>query len=1083
MTTRLSLVLALVLATTTFGQVQVTRPGSVRTPSANVGPAPRTAMPVATNAVAVAPATGELQFWVALNVPPLARAIADARAAGRPLTRDEVLAHAARIRAQQDAVAASLAGMGARRLASVHVAFNGLAVALDAARLPEAAAIPGVRFIAPVVNAETHQSTPTDLKEVVPYIGATDLRTAGLTGAGVRVAVLDSGIDYTHANFGGPGDAAGYEAAYGTSRADARNKTVTPGVFPTAKVVGGFDFVGEEWDSATVLTLTPDANPIASPGAAAALGATYGTDGSHGTSVADIIAGVPSTGSATNHGVAPGALLYAVKVCSARNSSCSGIAILQGFDYALDPDGDLDPSDAVDIINVSLGSAYGQAENPSAEAIANADALGVVVVCSAGNSGDVPYIAGQPSSAPQAISVAQTAMPSEFAPVLSYTRAATTTVRNTNTVPWVTNFNITGEVVDGGLACPTDVVPPTVSGRIAVIARGNCSISEKVDAAARAGAIAVIITDNVAAATPPSFSFGGPDPFLGVPTIIITQADGTALRTQIAAGVTTATLTFTGGGVTALAATPTSTSSRGPSIAFQTIKPEIAAPGASLAAVSGSFTGVAAFGGTSGAAPVVAGSAALLLEAFPGITPTEVKTRLMNNAFTGTMLPATINPPGTPAPVTRTGAGEVRALRAVEAGALAWVPGRNGAPPSAALSFGYHRLLATTTLTQTVRVRNTTATAKTFTVAHAFRPTAPTAAVTVGVPAAVVVPANGTADFNVTLTINPATLAAWPIVNAGSSVTSGLASGSLFTTVEYAGFITLTDTAPTAPDDGVLTLPFHVIPHRASAVLVAPASLSGVTSTTPVVFTNAGGPASALVSGTFALLGVSPRIPAWMHPVLGANFQAFDLQAVGVRSAVSGSTPVLQFVFVTYDRRTHPVVPVEFSAFLDVNNDGVDDFQVFNSLSTTLGVSLTAVRTLATGTVASAGFSTSGEPNSQVTILTVPYTNLGNAAVGSFTGTTNVRVRFQTRSNLHAFFTDSVTGPLTNGMFSFRPSLYRYTTSASSFTLAPATSGLVNITPTVGGTTAAPHQIGLLFTVANGRSRGEAIILPITGGL
>ena len=70
-----------------------------------------------------------------------------------------------------------------------------------------------------------------------------------------------------------------------------------------------------------------------------------------------------------------------------------------------------------------------------------------------------------------------------------------------------------------------------------------------------------------------------------------------------------------------------STSARGPSISFQTIKPELGAPGASVSAVAGTGTQEAAFGGTSGATPMIAGSAALILEAFPRATPAEVKAR------------------------------------------------------------------------------------------------------------------------------------------------------------------------------------------------------------------------------------------------------------------------------------------------------------------------------------------------------------------------------------------------------------------------------------------------------------------------
>src|SRR2546425_880832 len=107
--------------------------------------------------------------------------------------------------------------------------------------------------------------------------------------------------------------AAAYTAAYGTTTADTRN-TTTDGLFPTAKVVGGFDFVGERWPSGP---LAPDPDPIdCGPSAIAAPCA-----GGHGTHVADIIAGNDSV---SHKGVAPGALLYAVKVCSTVSTSCSG---------------------------------------------------------------------------------------------------------------------------------------------------------------------------------------------------------------------------------------------------------------------------------------------------------------------------------------------------------------------------------------------------------------------------------------------------------------------------------------------------------------------------------------------------------------------------------------------------------------------------------------------------------------------------------------------------------------------------------------------------------------------------------------
>src|SRR5262249_16771359 len=157
--------------------------------------------------------------------------------------------------------------------------------------------------------------------------------------------------------FGGPGTAAAYQAAYGTSTADPKN-TTTDGLFPTAKVIGGFDFVGEKWPNGPLasdpdpIDCGPSVIPTPSPAR-------------HATHVAAIIAG---NDGASQKGVAPGASLYAVKVCSAVSSSCSGIALLEGIEFALDPNGDGDISDAVDVINMSLGAAYGQIQDDLAEA-------------------------------------------------------------------------------------------------------------------------------------------------------------------------------------------------------------------------------------------------------------------------------------------------------------------------------------------------------------------------------------------------------------------------------------------------------------------------------------------------------------------------------------------------------------------------------------------------------------------------------------------------------------------------------------------------------------------------------------------
>ncbi|HEY8473314.1 MAG TPA: S8 family serine peptidase, partial [Natronosporangium sp.] len=344
-------------------------------------------------------ATGPVTVSLELAEPSLAEAVTD----DPELSAAEQQGHVDELAADQQALLDRIEPLGATEVATTQVATNLVVVNVDAAQLTELAAQPEVTAIKPVRDYEV------DLSETVPHIGAADLHNdPGLTGEGVTVAVLDTGIDYTHARLGGAGTQEAYEAAYGTSVDDPAN-TTRDGLFPTEKVVGGFDFVGEAWPNGD---LAPDEDPIdCGPG-----GTPPPCTGGHGTHVASIIAG--------DNGVAPGASLYAYKVCSSVATSCSGVAILQAFEAALDPNGDGDVSDAVDVINLSLGAPYGLIEDSSSGAARNAVQLGVTVVASAGNSADKPYITGSPSSTPEVISVAQTNVPSAVHFALTVTEPA-----------------------------------------------------------------------------------------------------------------------------------------------------------------------------------------------------------------------------------------------------------------------------------------------------------------------------------------------------------------------------------------------------------------------------------------------------------------------------------------------------------------------------------------------------------------------------------------------------------------------------------------------------------------------------------
>lgn len=1019
--------------------------------------------------------SGETQYTVMLRASPLSVVFADALSQGRRMSDDEQRAYVADLHAAQAVLASNIAALGGREIARVGVSLNAIFISATASVAKQIAGLDGVRSVQAVVDLRTQAgpSTP-DFKEVVPLIGANTLRDSGVDGRGVRVAVLDSGIDYTHAAFGGAGTPDAYYAAYGTSTADPRNKSAVS--WPQGRVIGGFDFVGEEWPNGP---LAPDPNPIGAPPAANSLG-IVGTDGNHGTSVSDIIAGGPFAARPDNHGVAPGASLYAVKVCSSVSSSCSGIAIIQGVEWALDPDGDGSISDAVDVINLSLGGDYGQKENASAEAVNNAARAGIVVCCAAGNAGDNPYIVSSPSSAPEVISVAQTTEPSEKVFLLNLTSSASPSpfsIRNTNTVPWAP---IVGTVT-GTVAMPT---PSTVcarlpfgslTGTIALIDRGTCNISFKVAYAQDAGAAGVILVNN-AAGDPPSFSFGGtppdlpPDFVISIPTIVISQADGATLKTRLASETLTGTLSDAA--FVSTSSTIISTSSRGPSFNYNTIKPEIGAPGGNLAAISGSGTGFGIFGGTSGATPVISGSAALVLQQHPGLPPLEVKARLMNNANPDIFQNQVLSP-GLFAPISRVGAGEVRTLAAVEATSAAWVVGAAGGPSAPALSFGFWRLSAPQSFTQTVRIKNYSASDRTFAIASStrFNPGAP-GSVVISAPPSIEVAAGATSDFSVTLLVNPAGLPDW-------NTNSGLygADGPRLAALEYGGFVTLSDSSDT------LRIPWQILPQKAHRALVSRNTYTlGAPSLT---ITNS--PSSiAAVANVYALTATSPRLPAGSYPGAGDDFTVNDLQNIGVRvvNAPAPIGPVLEFAITTWNRHTHANFPGQFVINIDVDGDGVADWFLFNQrASTTDNRNLTFLQA-ATWPSGFGTFYTTTDFNSSNVVLQVPLNRIGLTlpATPSANPVTDPLPLNQPFSFSVDAFDDYFTGDLTDtvGPMTFTAGEPKYVVGGTLGTVTVPANGSISLPITNTGLTSSASQTGILLLFPNGRTNYESKAITVT---
>jgi len=1004
-------------------------------------------------------AKGEVEVVVRLVDAPLAVAHGrNAKQKGGALDKAQQRAHLDQLARKQDALMGQIRTLGGRELGRVSKALNGVIVSIDASRIKEVAALPGVLGIRPVRNYEL------DLSDTVPYIGASAVHSAGFEGGGIRVAVLDSGVDYTHAYFGGPGTAAAYAAAYGVTTSDPLNTTLD-GLFPTAKVVGGFDFVGEVWptpdparcglnpNGTPRACVVPDPDPIdCGPATIPAPCA-----GSHGSHVADIIGGNDGV---SHKGVAPAASLYAVKVCSAVSTSCSGIALLNGMDFALDPNGDGDISDAVDIVNMSLGSAYGQAEDDLSEASANAVRLGVVVVAAAGNNADRPYITSSPAMPPEVISVAQTQVPSLFVfpLVINSPASIAGTYTNTSTVEWApigAGFSSV-PVAFVGRGCPDGSgagIPPggdpylaDPAGKVALIDRGVCAISLKVDRAAQAGAVGVLI-GLVAPGDAISFSFGGGT--MMVPTLVITQSTANLIKANLAAPVIA---TVSPALTVPLAGSMVSTSARGPSISYHAIKPDIGAPGASVSAVAGTGTGESSFGGTSGATPMVAGSAALLIDAYPTRAPSEIKAILMNTAETSVFInPAT--QPGVLAPITRIGGGEVRVDRALDGTTAAWDEDTH----VGSLSFGYHAVTGSKTFNKNVEVQNYSGTTRTYTITPSFRyaSDAASGAVAISAPASVVVPANGTKKFKVQVTVDPSLLPIWDL-NGGNRGGDGFRLQG----VEFDGYIGIAD----ATDS--INVAWHILPHRAAAVTPAATSVTLVGGTGTLDLSNSTGAVAGRVD-VFSLLGKSGKIPPPSLPDPGDNFAVVDLRAVGARLVgIGGGAFGVQFAVNTFGARAHPNYPAEFDVYVDNNLDGVFDFVVFNRENGAFGSTgqnVTAVVNLATN-AGSIFFFTDADLNSANAILTAPLTALG------LTPGTQFGISVFGCDN---YFTGACTDAI-QGM-TYTLGTPRFVGTGVPAAGVPAGgSSILTINAVPGGDVASPSQTGLLLMYRDSRSNQEA---------
>ncbi|PEL14210.1 S8 family serine peptidase [Bacillus sp. AFS017336] len=477
----------------------------------------------------------------------------------------------------------------------------------------------------PVENQETESVLTTGVSESSSIMGVDKLHQEGYTGKGIKVGIIDTGIDYNHPDL---------KAAY----------------------KGGYDFVDNDNDP---METTYD-DWKKSGEAEVSSGSTYYTV--HGTHVAGIIAGRGANKSDyAVTGIAPEADLYAYRVLGAYGSG-STENVIAAIDKAV--------NDGMDVINLSLGSNNNDSMDPSSIAINNAVLSGVVAVVAAGNQGNDFYSLGTPGSAALALTVGASNAPIKIPTFIGKLQPGEETEKiNLNLI--TKGFsdhleNLKGKslpLVDVGSGLEQDYTNKDVTGKIVILQRNDGALAQNILRAKAKGAAAVFVWNTKAnEGQIPLFIA---DNYDFIPVFSVNNKQGLNLKEKSASQ--NAVFTFEEMGAVQTAGDLLADfSSRGPARPSFDVKPEITAPGVAVMSTVPSYKNgpshiddyqysYARLSGTSMATPNVSGVAALMLQSNPKLTPEDIKTILMNTA----------DPLAQPYSVYEEGAGRVDAYEAV----------------------------------------------------------------------------------------------------------------------------------------------------------------------------------------------------------------------------------------------------------------------------------------------------------------------------------------------------------------------------------------------------------------------------------
>jgi subtilisin family serine protease len=489
---------------------------------------------------------------------------------------------------------------------SFETLFNGISISASAETVNAMRELDSVKAVWPNRTIEVPRTAAADpeLSTAIAQTGADVAQNElGLSGAGVKVAVMDTGIDYDHAGLGGDG----------TARTDSAQ-------FPNGRVIAGRDLVGDAYNADSA---SPNFNPNPVPDA------RPDDCQGHGTHVAGIVG---ANGGGIK-GVAPGAQFGSYRVFGCDGSTTEDI-MLAAMEAAL--------ADGMHVLNMSIGDAF--LSWPQSVTAAGSDRLvrkGMVVVASIGNSGaDGVYSAGAPGVGDKVIGVAS--MDNSHVELRTFTaapdglRVGYQGMTGAPAAPTSGTAQLarTGTPTTANDACSA-LPAGSLAGKVALIRRGTCTFRQKVQNAQTAGATGAIVYNNAAGRFAGTVA-GTTPPEITIPAVSISDSEGATLSGRLPTALeSTIEITWTnevGKFPNATAGLASSFTSYGPTADLQ-VKPDVAAPGGLIRSTYPlEKGGSAVLSGTSMAAPHTAGAVALLLEARPNTNPNAMRTLLQNTA-------------------------------------------------------------------------------------------------------------------------------------------------------------------------------------------------------------------------------------------------------------------------------------------------------------------------------------------------------------------------------------------------------------------------------------------------------------------